>query len=95
MTHETKGETMTTKTISDYIRERGLGCEDAARMSHSEQSDWAALVETMDDDLREQVHSELAPCSVPAIAERYAELHLERHGVKWPEPGMPAIPGTL
>ena len=34
----------------------------------------------MDDDLREQVHTELAPCDPAEFIERYQELHIERYG---------------
>jgi len=32
----------------------------------------------MDDDLREQVHSELAPCSEREFLQRYSELHVAK-----------------
>lgn len=36
--------------------------------------DWEEIVSWMDDDIREQVHSELAPCSNLEFLERYLEL---------------------
>lgn len=43
-------------------------------------SDQAAAVELMDDDLREEVHRDLAPCTWEEFAEEYARRHLERFG---------------
>lgn len=35
---------------------------------------WQIIVETMDSDIREQVHSELAPCTRLEFLQRYLEL---------------------
>lgn len=40
-----------------------------------------AAAEIMDDDLREQVHSELAPCRAEQFLVRYCELHERKFGV--------------
>ena len=37
-------------------------------------------VNYMDDDLREQVHQELAPCTDEEFMTRYRELHLAKFG---------------
>lgn len=44
--------------------------------SHSEYLNtfWAAAVNLMDDDIREQVHRELAPCTSEEFLSRYLEL---------------------
>lgn len=42
--------------------------------------DWDVIVEYMDDEIREQVHSELAPCTNEEFLNRYAELHKEQFG---------------
>lgn len=42
--------------------------------------DWLAIVALMDDELREQVHAELAPCSKQEFLTRYKELHFEKYG---------------
>lgn len=41
---------------------------------------WDACVGLMDDDLREQVHDELAPCSEFRFLRRYAVLHQQKFG---------------
>jgi hypothetical protein len=41
------------------------------------------LLQHMDDDLREQVASELAPCSNEDFYNRYCELHLEKYGEEY------------
>lgn len=38
---------------------------------------WNSVVAAMSDDLREQVHAELAPCSEEAFLARYLELARE------------------
>jgi len=43
-------------------------------------SDWKVVVEHMDDDIREKVHAELAPCSRCEYLARYAELHHAKYG---------------
>jgi hypothetical protein len=37
----------------------------------------------MDDDLREQVAGELAPCSDEDFYNRYCELHLAKYGEEY------------
>jgi hypothetical protein len=37
-------------------------------------TDWDVLVNAMDDDTRERVHAELAPCSNTLFLARYLEL---------------------
>lgn len=39
-----------------------------------------ACVPLMDDDVREEVHMELAPCTDQEFFDRYCELHLEKFG---------------
>lgn len=46
-------------------------------MTHQE---FEAYVMLMDDDLREQVHAELAPCTDEEFLTRYQELHLAKYG---------------
>ena len=36
--------------------------------------DWDTIVSYMNDDIREQIHGELAPCTEEAFWERYIEL---------------------
>lgn len=40
----------------------------------------AAYVVLMDDDIREQVHDELVPCTPEAFLARYQELHTAKYG---------------
>lgn len=42
--------------------------------------DMDALVNYMDDDIRERVHIDLAPCENAKFLARYMELHLEKYG---------------
>ena len=45
--------------------------------------DWDAAGALMDDDIREQVHAELAPCTPQAFFDRYRKRHEERYGEPW------------
>ena len=42
--------------------------------------DFDACVNMMDDDIREQVHFELAPCTDQEFLDRYCQLHEEKYG---------------
>lgn len=44
------------------------------------QVDFEAAVNLMDDDLREELHDEMAPCSDQEFADAYAKAHEERFG---------------
>ena len=45
--------------------------------------DYAAAVELMDDDLREQLHREMAPCSNQAFYAAYVKAHAAKYGEKF------------
>lgn len=42
-----------------------------------------AAVALMDDDIREQVHAEKAPCSELEFLAEYMERHAEKYGVEF------------
>lgn len=42
---------------------------------------FAAAVELMDDEIREELHSDLAPCNDLEFLEAYMERHLEKYGI--------------
>ena len=42
--------------------------------------DFDAAVNLMDDDLREVVHAQFAPCSDQEFYNQYCELHYESYG---------------
>lgn len=42
-------------------------------------SDWEEAVNMMDDEIREPVHAEIAPCSKRAFLMRYRELHRAKY----------------
>lgn len=46
---------------------------------------WDAIVSYMDDEIREQVHAELAPCTEEKFLMRYMELDKEFDSVLWVE----------
>ena len=45
--------------------------------------DYSAAVELMDDDAREAVHAELAPCTEQEFFEAYAAAHMAKFGEVW------------
>ena len=45
--------------------------------------DFEILLENMDDDIREALHRELAPCDERAFADAYAEKHEQKFGEVW------------
>jgi hypothetical protein len=44
---------------------------------------WNAAVELMDDDIREELHSELAPCTEQEFFTAYCKAHEEKFGEEW------------
>ena len=58
----------------------GLGAEMMVRDVKGNEVDYEAAVELMDDDLREELHYELAPCAEQEFFEAYATRHNEKHG---------------
>lgn len=44
---------------------------------------WDAAVELMDDDIREQLNAELAPCSEQDFFSAYETAHAELFGEEW------------
>ena len=42
--------------------------------------DFAAAVNIMDDDLREEIDAELAPCTAQEFFDAYAKAHSEKFG---------------
>ncbi len=45
--------------------------------------DFAAAVELMDDELREELSRDLAPCSEQDFLQAYAAAHLAKYGQEW------------
>ena len=42
--------------------------------------DYEACVSMMDDDIREQLHRELAPCTNQEFLDAYVDKHFEKYG---------------
>ena len=57
----------------------------------SGERDWDALVGHMDDEIREEVHGAMAPCTRDEFATAYAKLHKERHGEDWPSADLQGL----
>ena len=47
---------------------------------YEKEIDFDAAVNIMDDDLREQLHMDLAPCTDQEFFDAYCKLHLETFG---------------
>lgn len=48
--------------------------------AYGQKFDWDTVVNLMDDEIREQVHDEIAPCTPQEFYNRYCALHLEKYG---------------
>lgn len=68
---------MAVDELMDQVEE--IGTDAAAEIIDAGLYD--AAVALMDDELREQVHADLAPCSELEFLARYMELHREKYGV--------------
>ena len=44
---------------------------------------WRAMADMMDDEIRERLHCDLAPCSMQEFFTAYAEAHEEKFGEQW------------
>ena len=44
---------------------------------------YEAAVNMMDDELREELHAEMAPCTEQEFFTAYAKAHEERFGEEW------------
>ena len=51
--------------------------------SYGKEVDYELAVSFMDDEIREQLHSELAPCSNQDFFNAYAKRHEEAFGEEW------------
>lgn len=51
--------------------------------SYGIEINYNAAVELMDDELREEVHADLAPCTDQEFFDEYARRHSERFGETW------------
>lgn len=47
---------------------------------HGVEIDYDAAVNFMDDDIREELHMDIAPCTEQEFFDAYCERHLERFG---------------
>lgn len=48
-----------------------------------EQFDYDAAVEMLDDEIREDVAADLAPCTEQEFFAEYAKRHAEKYGEEW------------
>lgn len=60
--------------------------EEDEEVEEDDNADWETLVHYMDNEIREKVHGELAPCSNEEFLARYKELHLLKHGLEFSIP---------
>lgn len=49
-------------------------------MKEYTKADYKAIEALMDDDIREALHAELAPCTDEAFLEAYEKTHHEKYG---------------
>lgn len=45
--------------------------------------EWNTAVNLMDDDLREELNADLAPCTEQEFFEAYEKAHAEKYGEEW------------
>lgn len=51
--------------------------------AHGRVIDFDAAVELMDDEIREAVHADLAPCTEQEFFDAYCKAHAEKYGEAW------------
>ena len=50
---------------------------------YGKELNFATAVKLMDDDIREQLHNELAPCTNQVFFDAYVSAHAEQFGADW------------
>lgn len=50
---------------------------------HGEDVLMRTAVNYMDDELREEIHAEMAPCTAQAFCDEYARRHMAKYGQEW------------
>lgn len=50
---------------------------------NGKQINYDAAVQLMDDDLREELHAQLAPCTAQEFFTAYEAAHAEKFGEEW------------
>lgn len=45
--------------------------------------DYDVAVSMMDDDIREEIHADMAPCTDQEFFDEYAKRHAEKYGETW------------
>lgn len=55
----------------------------ATVLLNGKECDYDACVNMMDDDLREKLHMELAPCSEQEFLDAYCKRHKEKFGAEF------------
>lgn len=53
------------------------------RNSWNKPIDYEEAVTLMDDEIREELHMEMAPCTEQEFFEAYAKAHEEKFGEEW------------
>lgn len=69
-----------------HIPSKGITVKGEKKMTtkiitnNGDEMDFAVLVNMMDDDIREELHSELAPCTEQEFYNAYCEHHFAKYG---------------
>lgn len=50
---------------------------------YNDKVDFETLVNLMDDEIREKIHKEIAPCTEQEFINRYIEEHEKKHNEKF------------
>ena len=50
---------------------------------YGNEMDFETLVELMDNEIREKIHNEIAPCTEQEFIERYMKEHKKKYGEKF------------
>ena len=70
--------------IIEWLDKDGFVLEDGKIINqYGEEFFFEATIDSMDDDLREELHAEFAPCTDQTFFDKYAEAHLEKFGEEW------------
>lgn len=76
------------KAVTEKLEKKGNEMKDITTATnvinqYGKALNFAAAVNLMDDDIREQLHNELAPCTNQVFFDAYVNAHAEKFGEDW------------
>lgn len=79
--HEVFGQMKSAEEVEEFVKENYS--DGLVYNEYGVEIDYEMAVNMMDDDLREEIHGKLAPCTDQEFFDEYAKRHEEKFGEIW------------